>query len=126
MADRLIPNDGTMDEFKTKMDALAEVIERGGRRRRRIGFRGDGQQLLTVLSGLQDLGGAATPSDIAVQIEHATPILARNVNWILSKYPEYAVKRRRPDQLVAYELTRAGRTVLDIARDWLPGDEGDD
>ena len=104
-----IRNDGTLEQYRVKIDALVSTLPKLS--------RGHGQksELHRTLIALDAIGGAGTCEQISAKsADLGIPVRKYNTNRALKSAPEFAERVKRSGRLLQYKLTARGQRLLDL------------
>jgi dephospho-CoA kinase/inosine/xanthosine triphosphate pyrophosphatase family protein len=104
-----IRNDGTLEQYRAKIDALVSALPKA--------WRGHGQksELHRTLIALDAMGDAGTCEQISAKsADLGIPVRKYNTNRALKSAPEFAERVKRSGQLLQYKLTARGQRLLDL------------
>jgi inosine/xanthosine triphosphate pyrophosphatase family protein/dephospho-CoA kinase len=104
-----IRNDGTLEQYWAKIDALVAPLPASS--------RGHGQksELQRTLIALDAIGDAGTCEQISAKsTELGIPVRKYNTNRALKSAPEFAERVKRSGHLLRYKLTARGQRLLDL------------
>ena len=111
VADTVITNDGTLDDYLAKIDALAREALQGRKIRPAEGAApSEGHR---SLSALVDLNKVATCQEISDQtLARNEFVRLYNVNRALKELPEFANRIERKNERLSYEPTSRAKSML--------------
>jgi dephospho-CoA kinase len=104
-----IRNDGSVEQYRAKIDALVSALPKSS--------RGHGQksELHRTLIGLDAIGAAATCEQISAKSANlGVPVRKYNTNRALKSAPEFAERVKRSGHLLSYKLTARGQRLLEL------------
>lgn len=104
-----IRNDGTLEQYRAKIDALTSALPKP--------TRGHGQksELHRTLIALDALGNAGTCEQISEKsADLGIPVRKYNTNRALKSAPEFAERVKRSGHLLSYKLTARGQRLLEL------------
>jgi inosine/xanthosine triphosphate pyrophosphatase family protein/dephospho-CoA kinase len=104
-----IRNDGSMEQYRARIDALVSAPPKSS--------LGNGQksELYRTLIALDAIGDAGTCEQISAKATHlGLPVRKYNTNRALKSAPEFAERVKRSGQLLRYKLTARGQRLLDL------------
>ena len=104
-----IRNDGTLEQYRAKIDALVSALPKS--------LRGHGQksELHRTLIALDAIGDAGTCEQISAKsADLGIPVRKYNTNRALKSAPEFAERVKRSGRLLSYKLTARGQRLLDL------------
>jgi inosine/xanthosine triphosphate pyrophosphatase family protein/dephospho-CoA kinase len=111
----VIRNDGTVEQFKARIEAFIESFDSRKLPRRDSSPRRAKSELHRTLTALQALGGAGSCEAISKKtIELGTSVRKYNTNRALKSIPEFAERIKRSGHLLAYRITARGRHLLEL------------
>jgi hypothetical protein len=103
-----IRNEGTLEQYWAKIDALVSVLPK---LRREVGHRSELHRTLIALNEMQ----AGTCEQIsATAADLGIPVRKYNTNRALKSVPEFAERIKRSGHLLSYKLTARGQRLLDL------------
>jgi dephospho-CoA kinase/inosine/xanthosine triphosphate pyrophosphatase family protein len=104
-----IRNDGTLEQYRVKIDALVSTLPKPS--------HGHGQksELHKTLIALDAIGDAGTCEQISAKsADLGIPVRKYNTNRALKSAPEFAERVKRSGHLLQYKLTARGQRLLDL------------
>jgi len=102
-------NDGTLEQYRAKIDALVSALPRLSRE------HGQKSELHRTLIALDTIGDAGTCEQISAKSANlGIPVRKYNTNRALKSAPEFAERVKRPGHLLQYKLTARGQRLLDL------------
>jgi dephospho-CoA kinase len=103
-----IRNDGTLDQYHAKIEALVSGLPKGSRA---YGHKSELHRTLIALNAI----GAGTCEQIAAKsADFGIPVRKYNTNRALKSAPEFAERVKRSGHLLSYKLTARGQRLLDL------------
>lgn len=109
IATDIIRNDGNMEQYRAKIDALVAMLPKVGRGHEQK------SELHRTLIALDAIGDAATCEQISTKsAELGIPVRKYNTNRALKSTPEFAERVKRSGHLLSYKLTARGERLLDL------------
>lgn len=118
IATDIVRNDGTLEQYKVKIDMLiSDLSGNRSRIRERTGSKGlsEKSELHRTLSALSALGSDGTCSAISAKAsELGMPVRKYNTNRALKEVPEFAERVKRAGHLLSYRLTARGQQLLEL------------
>jgi dephospho-CoA kinase/inosine/xanthosine triphosphate pyrophosphatase family protein len=119
VATDIIRNDGTLEQYKVKIDTLVGNLEQGRARKTQPSSDHHASrqksELHRTLSALRVLGQAATCEAISKStIKFGMPVRKYNTNRALKSVPEFAERVKRSGHLLSYRLTARGDQLLEL------------
>jgi dephospho-CoA kinase/inosine/xanthosine triphosphate pyrophosphatase family protein len=117
IATDVIRNDGSIEQYKAKIDELVENLGATARneidRARRV--RTEKSELHRTLSALNALGESGTCEAISAKASAlGSPVRKYNTNRALKSVPEFAERVKRSGHLLSYRLTARGNQLLEL------------
>jgi inosine/xanthosine triphosphate pyrophosphatase family protein/dephospho-CoA kinase len=109
IATDIIRNDGTLEQYRAKIDGLVSGLPKS--------FRGHKQksELHRTLIALDAIGDAGTCEQISAKsADLGIPVRKYNTNRALKSAPEFAERVKRSGHLLSYKLTARGQRLLDL------------
>jgi dephospho-CoA kinase/inosine/xanthosine triphosphate pyrophosphatase family protein len=109
IATDIIRNDGSLEQYMAKIDALVSTHPKVA--------RGHDQksELHRTLVALDAIGDASTCDQISAKATAlGIPVRKYNTNRALKSAPEFAERVKRSGQLLSYKLTARGQRLLDL------------
>jgi hypothetical protein len=104
-----IRNDGTLEHYRAKIDALVAALPKTSR-----GYE-QKSELHRTLIALDAIGDAGTCEQISVKsAELGIPVRKYNTNRALKSAPEFAERVKRSGYLLSYKLTARGQQLLGL------------
>jgi hypothetical protein len=103
-----IRNDGTLEQYRSKIDAMIAALSKS--------YRGHGQksELHRTIIALNAIG-AGTCEQISLRSANlGIPVRKYNTNRALKSAPEFAERVKRSGHLLSYKLTARGQRLLDL------------
>jgi hypothetical protein len=104
-----IRNDGTLEQYRAKIDALVFALPKSS--------RGNGQksELHRTLIALDAIGDAGTCEQISAKsADLGIPVRKYNTNRALKSAPEFAERVKRSGHLLSYKITARGQRLLEL------------
>jgi dephospho-CoA kinase len=104
-----IRNDGTLEQYRARIDALVSALPKAA--------RGHGQksELHRTLIALDAIGDAGTCEQISAKsADLEIPVRKYNTHRALKSVPEFAERVKRSGHLLQYKLTARGQRLLDL------------
>jgi dephospho-CoA kinase/inosine/xanthosine triphosphate pyrophosphatase family protein len=104
-----IRNDGTLEQYRAKIDALILALPKSS--------RGHGQksELYRTLIALNAIGDSGTCEQISTKsADLGIPVRKYNTNRALKSAPEFAERVKRSGDLLSYKLTARGQRLLEL------------
>jgi inosine/xanthosine triphosphate pyrophosphatase family protein/dephospho-CoA kinase len=116
IATDIIRNDGTLEQYKAKIDTLiGSLAVSGARTTAASGPKIDRSELHRTLGALSALGRDGTCDDISLKAtELGHPVRKYNTNRALKSVPEFAERIKRSGHLLSYKLTARGQQLLEL------------
>ncbi len=119
IATDIVGNDGTLAQFKSKIDVFVGNLSRSGRRTRKSArvwpARSGKSELHRTLTALNAIGHSGTCDAISAKAsELRIPVRKYNTNRALQSVPEFAERVKRSGQLLSYRLTARGHQLLEL------------
>ena len=109
IATDIIRNDGTMDQYRAKIDALAATIPKEGRGHEQK------SELHRTLIALDAIGDTGTCEQISAKsADLGISVRKYNTNRALKAAPEFAERVKRSGHLLQYRLTARGQRLLEL------------
>ena len=109
IASEIIRNDGTLDQYRAKIDALVSTLPRHAR------VHEQKSELHRSLIALHALGDAGTCEQISAKsVSLGIPVRKYNTNRVLKSAPEFAERVKQSGHLLSYKLTARGEHLLDL------------
>ena len=110
----IIRNDGTVEQFKAKIDAFVEGLDRQKSSRDSSARRAK-SELHRTLTALHALGGTGSCEAISQKtVELGTLVRKYNTNRALKSIPEFAERIKRSGHLLSYRITARGQLLLEF------------
>jgi dephospho-CoA kinase len=104
-----IRNDGTLEQYRAKIDALVSALPKLSRE------HGQKSELHRTLIALDTIGDAGTCEQISAKSATlGIPVRKYNTNRALKSAPEFAERVKRSGHLLQYKLTARGQRLLDL------------
>jgi dephospho-CoA kinase len=104
-----VRNDGSLEQYRAKIDALVSALpklSRGHEQKR---------ELHRTLIALDAIGDAGTCEQISAKsADLGIPVRKYNTNRALKSAPEFAERVKRSGHLLQYKLTARGQRLLDL------------
>lgn len=120
LADVTVENEGTLEEYHSKIDlVLRNFSDDSFRSRHRTSRREalDKSELVRTLAALSQLGKASTCKEISAEtVKQGRSIRVYNTNRALKSVPEYAGRLKRGRNLLRYRVTDSGVQYLEYLR----------
>jgi len=109
IATDVVRNDGTLEQYRAKIDALV-----AGLPRQALGHQ-QKSELHRTLIALDAMGGAGTCEQISEKSALlGIPVRKYNTNRALKSAPEFAERVKRSGHLLQYRLTARGQRLLEL------------
>ena len=104
-----IRNDGTLEQYRAKIDAFVSALPKNTR-----GYD-QKSELHRTLIALDAIGDAGTCEQISARAATlGIPVRKYNTNRALKSAPEFAERVKRSGHLLQYKLTARGQRLLDL------------
>lgn len=104
-----IHNDGTLEQYRAKIEALVSSLPKLAQAHEQK------SELHRTLMALNEIGDAGTCEQISEKsAELGFPIRKYNTNRALKSVPEFAERVKRSGHLLSYKLTARGQRLLDL------------
>jgi hypothetical protein len=109
IATDIIRNDGTMDQYRARIDVLVAGLPKQGRGHEQK------SELHRTLIALDAIGDAGTCEQISTKsADLGISVRKYNTNRALKSAPEFAERVKRSGQLLQYRLTARGQQLLEL------------
>ncbi len=114
VATDVIRNDGTVEQFKEKIDAFVARLD-GTKSARAKSERRTMSELHRSVLALQSLGGSGSCAAISQKSSELGAFVRKyNTNRALKSIPEFAERVKRSGHLLSYRITARGQHLLEL------------
>lgn len=109
IATDVIRNDGSLEQYRAKIDALVSALPKHARGHDQ---KNELHRTLIVLDAIGNAGTCEQISEKAVAL--GIPVRKYNTNRALKSAPEFAERVKRSGHLLEYKITARGQRLLDL------------
>lgn len=109
IATDIVRNDGTLEQYRARIDALIAALPKQAREQQQ---KSELHRTLIALDAIRDEATCAQISEKAASLD--IPVRKYNTNRALKSAPEFAERVKRSGHLLRYKLTARGRRLLDL------------